>query len=320
MVNNIGIVIIGRNEGKLLTKCIDSVLKTHKPCVYVDSQSTDESVGIAVLRKVKVHVIDSSMALSAARARNEGFKVLTHHHPGLKYVHFIDGDCEIDIEWPDKAVKYLSDNADVAVVCGRLHEKYKNKNIYTRLCDMDWYIEPGNIVSCGGIATIRRDVFETLKGFNATLISGEEAELSNRIRKAGYTLYCLTADMGTHDSDMESFYQFWQRSIKTGYAYCYNKDIWGGKKKQYNSSIYWGGIVPVILLILFIFFGWYGVLGGLVYPAQMIRIFYKYDRRDVSTKNKLIYASFCVIGKFSEFIGIIKYHLGYILKSPIGGP
>ena len=42
-----GIVIIGRNEGSRLKRCLQSALHAQVPAVYVDSASMDESVKVA---------------------------------------------------------------------------------------------------------------------------------------------------------------------------------------------------------------------------------------------------------------------------------
>lgn len=314
-INKTGIVIIGRNEGERLILCIKSVLKVGVPCVYVDSQSQDNSVNNAKEKKVNTIVLDKSTPINASRARNTGFRVLIESNPDLEYIHFIDADCELHPDWLGHAVAALDSRLNMGVVCGRLHEKYKDKNIYTRLCDMDWYIKPGEIEACGGIATIRRSVFEQMKGFNEQLIAGADPELYFRIRKANYKIVCLAVDMGTHDSNMQYFSQYWNRSIKTGYGYAHNKYSWGGWDKQYKSSIFWGGLVPVFFVIFSVFVDWFGLLGFFFYPVQVIRIYLKYDRKELSTKNKIIYSFLCVFGKFPEFRGVIKYHLTSILKN-----
>ena len=171
------VVIIGRNEGARLKCCLLSVLKSGaKKYVYVDSHSSDDSVKLATKLGFKVIELDNKKPLNAARARNEGFKWLDNHVQGMEYIHFIDGDCELDQGWLQKAYDALESDHDIAVLCGRLREKNRDLSLYNRLCDISWYIEPGEIKSCGGIATIRTDVFKEQNGFNESLIASEEPE------------------------------------------------------------------------------------------------------------------------------------------------
>ena len=44
--------------------------------------------------------LDMSVPFTAARARNAGFRRLRQITPDLAYVQFIDGDCELNQQWP----------------------------------------------------------------------------------------------------------------------------------------------------------------------------------------------------------------------------
>ncbi len=96
---SIGVVAIGRNEGARLTRCLESVAAPSRPVVYVDSGSSDESVPMARSLGVEVLALDMREPFTAARARNEGFKRLRELAPDLKYVQFVDGDCEVVAGW-----------------------------------------------------------------------------------------------------------------------------------------------------------------------------------------------------------------------------
>src|SRR5579872_4333993 len=91
----LGVVVIGRNEGERLRRCLGSLLDSTRSIVYVDSGSSDGSV--AMSRSLGVEVVDLDMrtAFTAARARNEGFWHLVRVRPDLEYVFFVDGDCEV---------------------------------------------------------------------------------------------------------------------------------------------------------------------------------------------------------------------------------
>ena len=71
-MNNIGIVVIGRNEGNRLKISLLSAIGENRTVVYVDSGSTDDSVQLAHSLGAKVIELDMSNQFSAARARNTG--------------------------------------------------------------------------------------------------------------------------------------------------------------------------------------------------------------------------------------------------------
>ena len=310
ILNNIGIVIIGRNEGRRIEKCVRSVLDSGAAFIYVDSNSSDNSVEIVKRTGANILELDKSAPMSAARARNAGYKWLIKNVHGLKYVHFIDGDCELNKNWPKLACEKLDNENDIAVVCGRLREKNISKSIYTKLSDIGWYIRPGETYSCGGIATIRVSTFTKLNGFDESLIAGEEPEFYLRVRKMGQIMFCLDENMGTHDSAMTSYSQWWTRSFRTGFAYA-NAARWGKWEQERRSFIFWGAILPFVLVILMIIKPPLAILLLGIYPLQVIRIFWKL-KIPYSDADRLIYACFCVLDKFPEFCGYVKYHHGRI--------
>ena len=77
MANDLGIVVIGRNEGQRLIDCLKSIKdQANASIVYVDSGSTDGSVAAAERLGVAVLSLDMNRPFTAARARNEGFATL----------------------------------------------------------------------------------------------------------------------------------------------------------------------------------------------------------------------------------------------------
>jgi glycosyltransferase involved in cell wall biosynthesis len=309
----VGIVIIGRNEGERLVKCLQSLPKIC-PVVYVDSASTDASVENATKCGALCLELDMSIPFTAARARNEGFQYIMRNSPELTYIHFIDADCELAEGWLEAAYEFLESNKGYISVCGRLREKNLNSSIYTRQCDMSWYIPPGDIDSCGGIATVRASIFQQLKGFNNCLIAGEEAEFYERARSVGYKVSCIDVFMGFHDSAIVSLKQWWVRNIRTGFVYADNIG-----KVNYNSQrrgvLIWGAIMPFAIAVIS-FINLLGISLSLIYPAQIIRITLKLDI-PYKFSDKLLEGFFCVFAKFPQLLGLVKYKLNVLLKSDV---
>src|SRR4051794_38450615 len=71
-LSRVGVVVIGRNEGQRLVRCLQSLTPAGAPVVYVDSGSTDGSVQRARELGAKVIELDRSIPFSASRARNTG--------------------------------------------------------------------------------------------------------------------------------------------------------------------------------------------------------------------------------------------------------
>src|SRR5689334_17295364 len=136
--STVGVVVIGRNEGERLKRCLSSLTGSAGYLAYVDSGSTDGSVALAKSFGFEAIELDIRTPFTAARARNAGFERLLQLHPDLQYVFFVDGDCEVIHGWIEEAVQFLELHADVAVVCGRRRERHPEKSIYNLLCDIEW--------------------------------------------------------------------------------------------------------------------------------------------------------------------------------------
>lgn len=67
-IRQLGVVVIGRNEGARLMTCLQSLLPLSKQIVYVDSGSTDASVTQTQALGVEVVALDLTIPFTAARA------------------------------------------------------------------------------------------------------------------------------------------------------------------------------------------------------------------------------------------------------------
>jgi len=164
MVMGMGVVVIGRNEGLRLERCLTSLVGSAQKVVYVDSGSTDDSLQTALRLGVDVVELDMTIPFTAARARNEGFACLKRSLPQMSYVQFVDGDCEVVGGWLPRAQAFLDKHPDVAVVCGRRRERFPQHSVYNLLCDFEWDTPVGEAKACGGDALMRADAFAEASG------------------------------------------------------------------------------------------------------------------------------------------------------------
>lgn len=310
-MTNVGIVAIGRNEGERLRQCLTSVVGKVARVVYVDSGSTDGSVELAVGLGVEVVELDLSTPFTAARARNAGFAHLLQVEPQIKYVQFVDGDCEIVEGWLDFAQQELETKSNVAVVCGRRRERFPEQSIYNQLCDMEWDTPIGEAKACGGDSMMRVAAFQQVGGFNSALIAGEEPELCVRLRLYEWKILRLNAEMTLHDAQMLHFSQWWKRALRAGHAYAEGASLHGREdghwKKESKSIWFWGCYLPVLAFGLAMPSGGLSLLLLLGYPALFSRIFIKQRRQNISSKHAALYAISCVLGKFAQVGGTLSF-------------
>lgn len=305
----VGLVAIGRNEGDRLRKCLMSVLGQVGEVVYVDSGSTDGSVDMARSLGVVVVELDMTRPFTAARARNEGFKLLRELAPELIYVQFVDGDCEVVEGWLDKAVLFLNERRNVAVVCGRRRERFPDRTVYNLLCDIEWDTPVGEAKSCGGDAMMRADAFEQVGGYRDGLIAGEEPELCVRLRLEGWKIWRIGEEMTLHDAAITRIGQWWKRTMRCGYAYAEGAHLHGAppemhRVKETRRVWIWGLGIPAVTVCMSISIGIWGLAILLIYPAQVVRLALKGTR---SVKENWLNAIFLVLGKFPEAVGQLNF-------------
>ena len=315
--NDVGIVAIGRNEGRRLIECLTSVRSVTGNVVYVDSGSTDNSVQAA--EEIGAHVIKLDLAkpFTAARARNEGFSKLIALWPNIHVVQFVDGDCTLAPLWIDKAVAFMEQRPDVAIVCGRRRERDPDGSIYNRMLDDEWNTPVGEASACGGDALMRVEAFEGVEGFRPSLIAGEEPELCLRLREDGWKIWRLDEEMTLHDAAMHSFTQWWLRSVRSGYAFAEVSRlhraspiaIW---RSEVVRAIVWAGILPLLIGVGTLISP-YALWITLAYPLQVFQIGI---RRVATSSDRWSYAMLSVPGKFAQLLGILKFYWRNLRDQP----
>lgn len=212
-------VIIGRNEGERLVRCIRSVQAMsdfsdeHTEIIYVDSDSTDDSPTQAKQLGAKVLTVHPERP-AAAIGRNAGWQAAQ-----APYVLFLDGDTILNPDFVAAAFQQLEANPKTAIVWGHRRELYPEKSLYQRVLDLDWVYPIGLSDFCGGDAVMRRDVLAEVDGYNPQLIAGEEPEMCQRIRAKGYEIQHIDQAMTLHDLAITRWSQYWRRATRAGHAY-----------------------------------------------------------------------------------------------------
>jgi glycosyltransferase involved in cell wall biosynthesis len=213
----LSVVVIGRNEGQRLARCLESIARVEtvavKEVIYVDSASTDGSAELASrygALSIKVH----SERPTAALGRNTGWRLAASN-----LILFLDGDTVLHPGFPRVAVDALSMDESIAAVWGHRREMHPERSFFNRILDLDWVYPPGLTEFCGGDVLVRRAVLEETGGFDEALIAGEEPELCHRIRAHGFKILHIDAPMTGHDLAIRHWSQYWKRAIRTGYAY-----------------------------------------------------------------------------------------------------
>lgn len=316
--SRIGVVVIGRNEGKRLERSLRSVKSDSRRVLYIDSGSTDGSVELGRRLASEIVQLDDSVPFTAARARNAGLKRLLELDGSLQMVQFVDGDCELEAGWLNRASTALDGDSSLGAVCGRLRERRPDASLYARLSQMEWNRPAGETLACGGIASFRVVALTGVGGFDASMIAGEESELCCRLRRAGWRIERLDQEMAVHDGEMMTFRQWWLRAVRSGHAYAENAARHGGRAaesaiRQMASMLLWGLLAPL------------AALGGAAaaasnprasflplavvcgYVVLFARIHRSARQLGESPRHAALYALFCMLAKLPHCVGAARY-------------
>jgi len=307
----VGIVVIGLNEGEHLIASLTALRDFPGPKIYVDSGSNDLSVERARSMGFAVIELESTLAYTAARARNAGFHWLLERCRDLCFVQFVDGDSVLANTWLAVAAGFMADHSDVGVACGKLREQDPRANVFHRLAEIEWDSPTGDIQACGGISMIRASALTATGGFDESLIAGEEPELCLRIRRLGLRVVKLDAPMAVHDIAMKSAWQWWQRTVRGGFAYADGVRLHGLAPERYRvrefaSILWWAAALPIAAIAAIPWLGFTSGLALLVYARTWLRIRDDRMRRGDTSENAGLFASACVIGKFAQLVGVLQ--------------
>ena len=258
-------------------------------------------------------LLETSEGFTAARARNAGFRQLARQFPDVEFVQFLDGDCELVDGWLPAAVAALSSDLVLAAVCGRRRERFPERSVFNRLCDMEWNTPVGETKACGGDALIRTSTLRQVGGYNDHVIAGEEPELCVRLRKMGWKISRLEREMTWHDAAMTRFGQWIRRTQRAGHAYAEAVAMHGRRPerhgvRQSRSIWFWALIWPACIVVFTWAIGPWGLLAGGAYLLLGYKIAVARRRQFGDPwRYCLLYSLSCVLGKWPQWSGQLRY-------------
>ena len=199
----ISFIVIGRNEGWKLTKCLESIYKAisvnnlQAEVIYVDSQSKDDSITRAKkFDKIRIFQL-LEKKVNAAKARNVGAKEATG-----KYLFFLDGDMELFPEFLTHAFS-TKETLVHPLVGGRLEHHYYNEK--WALLDKKIFLTHKNPVFkpiAGGTFIIEKTLWDSVDGMDNRFVVSEDPELGLRLAEKGVLLKSIPHFLGIHHTQI----------------------------------------------------------------------------------------------------------------------
>jgi len=321
----VSVIIPAYNAENVIDKCLSSLLKQNYPkksyeIIVVDDGSTDSTKEI-VKKFKKVKLIEQKHKGPAA-ARNLGAK-----HAKGDILLFIDADCIPSKNW----IKYMVEpfkNKEIVAVQGT-YKTLNKESLIARFAGYEIeerhekmkkqkYIDFVGTFSAG----YRKDIFLKFNGFDENFpeASGEDAELSFRISKAGYKIVFQPKAFVFHRHP-DTLFKFLKRKFSHAYwrIYLYKKHSEKFLKHSYTpKSVYLQigllGLVCIFLLLsiwntTFLTYGIFLLsINFLLTLPFSIRIF----RKDKAVG--ILSPFILILRDFSSGVGIIFGLIGYLYK------
>ncbi|MET0374275.1 MAG: glycosyltransferase [Rhizorhabdus sp.] len=310
---DIAAVVIGRNEGPRLDRCLASLNGLR--AVYIDSGSTDGSAARARAAGLDVIELDRGDGYTAARGRNAGLDRLVAD-PDIAYIQMVDGDCILDAGWIAAGAAALDADPALGAVFGQLREARPEESVYAWLCDVEWAVPPGPASLFGGNVLLRADAVRAVGRYRPAMIAGEDPDYAIRLGGAGWQIACLADPMAVHDAAMTRFGQWWRRSIRAGHGFAMLYALHPGTfEREVGRILFWGGIAPAGAIAglngaVTLDPRWVGLTAAavLLTIAQAIRIGLR-EMRSRSPGRAFTLALFLGIGKYAEMAGLLHFYL-----------
>jgi len=177
------IVIPARNEEVNIARCLDSLQelryeRSRFEVVVIDNGSTDRTVEVARARGATVF---QKPGVTISGLRNFGAR-----HSFGDIIVFLDADCAVIPDWLEAASRYLNCRDVVAygspviVPKGGTWVQKAWFNVRGKpglVIDVNW-LESANLF-------VRREAFDAVGGFDETLVTCEDYDLTQRLRRKG---------------------------------------------------------------------------------------------------------------------------------------
>ena len=207
------VIIPAKNEEANIGRCLDSINhvtwdKNSYEIIVVDNGSTDHTVDIAIEKGAQIYV---KPELTISGLRNFGAL-----HASGEILAFIDADCTVISSWLEKASYYLIQKKvacfgsppvvpDDATWVQKTWFAVRKKKM--DLCETDW-LESMNMF-------VRREAFAASGGFNESLITCEDYDLSMRLKQYG-SIISDSSIVAVHHGEAATVRHFFRKELWRG--------------------------------------------------------------------------------------------------------
>lgn len=212
----VSIVVPVYNKRSHLVRAIDSLVATVRQfgsaeLILVDNDSTDGSYELLVERYDKEAAVTQLRGGTISAVRNHGAAIARG-----TYLSFVDCDCVVPPDFISRLVAVFRDHGVSVTGCavGLPANPSWIEEVWHRLhrrADDGFrsYINSGNFA-------VHRVAFEAVHGFDESLITGEDAEICQRLGDAGFHPYEAQSLAVAHLDNPKTLAEFYRKEVWRG--------------------------------------------------------------------------------------------------------
>src|SRR5262249_49999709 len=135
-----------------------------------------------------------------------------------------------------------------------------------------------------------------------------------RLRRRGWKVLRIDAEMTRHDAALTRWSQWWRRAERCGYAYALGVSLHGrGPERHFVAErqrvLLWGFLLPVAAVAAAPLTYGLSLARLLLYPLHLWRVYRQARRRPLPHGDAAAWAVSCVAAKFPEFLGVCRFGL-----------
>lgn len=241
-VPSVTVVIPAHNEQTFIQRCIASVKQTGWPAdrlevLVIDNRSTDNTAALAASSGARV-VTQNTGRIGAIR--NAGLKAARGD-----FIAYVDGDCTVAGKWLHSSVALFQANSEVGAVGGPCLSPADGTWVERAMAA--WRLSRQGVARVESLATssfiARRDVLNAAGMFDESLRSGEDDDMSRKIRSQGLMLLSASDCYVVH----YGYPRTWWELVR--------KQIWHGSNQLETST----GLDLTLLLTHLFLLAWLAV-------------------------------------------------------------
>jgi len=202
------VIIPAKNSERTIGKCLRSVFNQEYPpheVIVVDGGSTDKTRSVAEKNHARVVVEPPHKRSAPGIGRNHG--AINAHGDILA---FLDSDCYPERTWLNLIVDAFK-NPKIGVYSIVVRDgtgKIISRAYHYLHMQISYDFAPSRCMA------VRREPFVQVKGFDETLTTGEDNDLSYRVRQLGYRIIVDKESKVYHDDDhMTNLKGIWRQQV-----------------------------------------------------------------------------------------------------------